>query len=162
MSLNHVSHAHIVQFAKDASICRRIRPDYGLGLSGQFKLSDALVSFDNSGMTDLAGGISWPGGVVHIETPQRIHPVTLPPMQGKLSMEDDNARLLLAADNRKMIDILLKPSGWAEVAITFAFMALAKLPLPGNPEAAGPDEPAILLEEKIFQGRVVPMAKFMR
>jgi hypothetical protein len=121
--------------------------NYGLDLSGEFKLTNARATIRGQWLSDLDGILNWSGGIVHIETPQQLHTVKLPPMVGNLTLDGDNVLLNITADTDEMIRISIKPDGWAEVAVNYAFMDLADLPLPGG---TADSDPAILIEEKIF------------
>ncbi|MBO6556707.1 MAG: type II secretion system protein N [Pseudomonadales bacterium] len=133
----------------DARYINRISVGYGLDLSGQFNLSEANVSFANQWITTAVGNLDWPGGIVHIETPQQLYSVDLPPLNGDLFMHEDNLRLAVQGSGERMLDLTLKRTGWVAAAVSYAFMDLAGLPLPGS-VSASPEEPAVLLEEKIL------------
>ncbi len=133
----------------DASYINQISISYGLDLSGQFSVSEADVSFNNQWVTSAAGILEWPGGIVHIETPQQLYSVDLPPLNGDLSMDGDNLRLAIDGTGERMLDLTLKRSGWVEAGVSYAFMELAGLPLTGNTTSSR-EEPAVLLEEKIL------------
>lgn len=121
---------------------------YGLDLSGEVVVSDANLAFDRQWLTALTGQINWSGGIVHIENPAQFYSVKLPPVNGELAMDGQNLQLVLAAES-ELLNIRLKPDGWAEVGVSYAMMALAELPVPGNPPADS-SKPALLLEEKVL------------
>lgn len=122
--------------------------DYGLDLSGDFQLESFNAKLKDRWFEDVEGHISWSGGIVHIETPAQIFSSNLAPLIGKLSQDGRNIRLNVTANGTDMLDITLKPDGWAGIRISYAFLAAANLPLP--PGSDDREEPAILLEEKIL------------
>ncbi len=132
----------------DASYINQVSLDYGLDLSGRFSLVAEEISFNKRWLTSLSGHFDWPGGIVHIETPQQLHSVDLPELNGSLTMQGDNLEIVIEGSEARMINLTLKPDGWAEVGVSFAFMDLAGLPIPGSDNSR--TEPAILLEEKIL------------
>ena len=123
--------------------------EHGLDLSGTFDLQNASVAFDNEWITKLAGNLIWSGGIVHIETPQQIYSSNLPSLTGVFSLAGKNIILDVSSSTENLMQITLKPDGWAVASISYAFMSLANLPVPG---AINESEPAIILEEKILQG----------
>ena len=133
-----------------SSYINQVTVNYGLDLSGTFDLSQASTSFDQQWLTSLDGEINWPGGMVLIETPQQINRVELPPLTGRLKLEEGIILLDVTSRNSDLIAIRIKPDGWAEVAISYAFMALANIPVPGAANGSLRVEPAVLLEEKIL------------
>lgn len=124
--------------------------DYGLDLSREFHIEIDGATFADGWPTAVEGNIRWPGGVVHIETPEQVHTVRLPELTGDLFMDEGKIHLNVVGDDEPLIDVSLNRTGWAEVGITYAFMRLANLPLPTGSESQGTDEIAILLEEKIL------------
>jgi len=121
---------------------------YGLDLSGEVQLEKANVSFNQTWLTEVEGQLRWSGGIVHIQTPEKIHTVDLPALEGQLSMEDSIVNLDIRESGNNMMHIKVKPDGWAEVSINYAFMDMAGLPLPANARTGS--DPAIILEEKIL------------
>ncbi len=124
--------------------------NYGLDLSGEFHLDIDHADFSDGWVNDIDGRLTWPGGVVHIETPQQVQTAYLPGLDGTLSMDGDRIHLNVVGQEENLIDVRLNKSGWAEVGITYGFMRLANLPLPSGSESEENDEIAILLEEKIL------------
>lgn len=133
----------------DASYINQVSVDYGLELSGQFNLVAEEISFTPQWLTGVNGKLDWPGGMVHIETPQQLYSVDLPALSGDLSMQGDQLQATIDGPNERFIDLKLKPTGWVEVGISYAFLELAGLPLPGN-SGDSTVGPAVLLEEKIL------------
>lgn len=137
-----------VRAVVDSSYINQVSVVYGLELSGEFTLVAKSVTFIDRWLSEVDGRLNWPGGIVHIETPQQLHSVDLPALRGDLSMQGDHLQMTIDGPEARFIDLALKPSGWAEVGISFDFMQLAGLPMPGNPADSG--GPAVVLEEKIL------------
>ena len=133
----------------DAFYINQVTMDYGLDLTGQFSVTGGKLSFENQWVTSASGNLNWPGGIVHIQTPQQLHSAVLPALSGDVSLSGENLHLTIERESDRMIDLTLKSNGWAEAAVSVAFMELAGLPLPGNSDSR-PEEPALLLEEKIL------------
>lgn len=125
----------------------QVTAEYGLDLSGEVQIDDAMVSFDRSWLSGADGKMNWTGGIVHIQTPEKVHTVRLPSFDGVLSMDGNRLRLVVQQSETPMLDIEVKPDGWATVNVEQALVDIAQLPLP----AAAPDEgPVIVIEEKIL------------
>jgi len=121
---------------------------YGLDFSGEVMLLNGRLGFDQNWLTEIEGELTWDGGIVHIQTPDKIHTVNLPPLRGHLSMEKTILKLEVSESGHTMMKIHIRPDGWAKVAIHYSFMRLANLPLPVISGAG--EDPAIVLEEKIL------------
>jgi hypothetical protein len=126
-----------------------ITMEYGLDLSEQFQIRDTSLTFDTHWITSAAGDINWPGGLINIETPVRIHSIKLPPMIGLISSPDQILQLEIAANELLLLTAKLQPDGWAQAAVSFDLMNMAQLPIPGNPGTTG-SAAAVLIEEKVF------------
>ena len=137
----------------DARYINPVSIDYGLELSGQFSLTEVEIAFADNWFRDATGALHWPGGPVLIETPQQMYQAGLPALSGNLSMSQDNLRLGITGQPTRLIDLTLKPGGWVEAAVSFAFMDMAGISLSGldvSGEAENREETAFLLEEKIL------------
>ena len=121
---------------------------YGLDLSGEVQLTDVNFGFDQHWLTAAEGKLNWNGGIVHIQTPEKIHTVNLPALEGLLSQENQTVKLDIYESGNPLMQIEIEPDGWARVAINYALVDLANLPLPvGNGARINP---AIIVEEKIL------------
>ena len=121
---------------------------YGLELNGVLELSSINMSFDQRWLTALKGVTNWPGGIVHIETPEQFYSVKLPALTGQLSMKDSNAMLDVASGTSTLLTLSLKPDGWSQTSVSYMLTDMAGLPLPnGYQDTTGP---AFVLEEKVF------------
>ena len=133
----------------DAHYINRVSLEYGLDLSGQFTLTDAELVWTDNWLDSARGQLDWSGGRAQIETPWQVQVVDLPALQGELSMEDRNLLLQVLDADSELMKLRLKPDGWGEMVINYAFMEMVGLPLPGNLHGRG-NEPAVVLEEKIL------------
>ena len=121
--------------------------DYGLELSGEVQLTETSLGFDQQWLTHASGRLTWSGGIVHIETPQQIHTVKLPPLDASVSMSDRDLIMQVTEAGREMMNIAVRQDGWAKVDISYTFMEMVNLPLPGGILSDGQ---AVTLEEKIL------------
>ena len=126
----------------------QITVEYGLDLSGEVQIDGANLAFDREWLTDAGGRMHWTGGIVHIQTPEQIHTVRLPDFDGELSMDGNQLVLAITHDGEDMLEIRLKPDGWAKVDVQRALVELAQLPLPAA--TGSNDGSAIVIEEKIL------------
>lgn len=120
----------------------------GLDLSEAFKLSELDVAWTGNWVTSISGRINWPGGIVHIETPQGLHTTKLPPLLGILSLEDDDIRLNVNSGETELIDIRLQADGWARVEINHPLIAMTGIAFSDSQQPKS--GPAVILEEKVF------------
>ena len=127
-----------------------ITVSYGLQLSGDIQVSHANLEFDPRWLTAANAELNWDGGIVHIETPEKVHTTRLPPVKGTVSMAGPNLVIDVVGNDENLMTITLKPDGWAVVAVAYAFADLAGLPLPGSDTTTDRSLPAITLEEKIL------------
>ena len=123
---------------------------YGLELSGDIHVSHANIKFDPQWLTAADAELNWDGGIVHIQTPEKIHTTRLPPINGKVSMAGANLVIDVTGNDENLMKITVKPDGWAVVTVAYALTDLAGLPLPGSEETTDRSLPAITLEEKIL------------
>lgn len=121
---------------------------YGLELTGIVKLSGISASFDQRWLTELQGETNWTGGIVHIETPQQLYRVKLPPLTGKLSTKDSNAMLNVTSQTATLLVLSLAPDGWSKTSVSYLLTDMIGLPLPSGYQVT--DGPAFVLEEKVF------------
>ena len=121
---------------------------YGLDLSGDINLSATHLYFDKQWLTKAEGELIWGGGIVHIQNPERIYTANLPALKGHLSLVDNICIVDVKESDKTMMQIYIKPDGWAKVAINYALIDLINIPLPIA--AIANEDPAIVLEEKIL------------
>ena len=126
----------------------KITIPYGLDLSGEINLIKINLSFDKKWLKEADGKLTWGGGIVHIQTPEKIHTVNLPALHGQIYMDENIWKLDVKESSESMMQIHIRPDGWAKSAINYAFIDLINLPLPTSTRAS--EDPAIVLEEKIL------------
>ncbi len=127
----------------------QVSGQFGMDLSGTFTLTDIAIDLENNWPTRISGEITWPGGLINIDTPQQLHSVSLPPMRGLLSTAADALVLTLYGETEEpLITLTLRRDGWAKAAVSFAFMALTEIPIPGQTSSG--NGIALLLEEKVL------------
>ena len=134
----------------DSDYLNQVTIPYGLDLSGDIQLEQAKLKFNRQWLSSADAQLHWTGGIVHIETPEKIHTVKLPRLDGVLSMDGQNLILNVTESGTEMMSITLKPDGWAVVDIAYSFADLADLPLLGTNSTLDRTQPAITLEEKIL------------
>ncbi|MGI9322297.1 MAG: type II secretion system protein N [Pseudomonadales bacterium] len=147
-----------------ADFINALTRDYGLTLSETFRLTGLAASAKNNWPVTLQGTLAWPGGAVQIATPAEVLNRRLPALRGDLAMQGDDLLLQVTSSSgapslkraapsiekaTQMMNITIKRDGWVLVQISYAFMQLADLPLPGGFELA-PEDTAFTFEEKIF------------
>lgn len=121
----------------------------GLDVTGEFTLTDGNFVFDQRWLKSAGGALDWPGGPVTVETPGQVISASLPPLQGNIRMAAQDLILDVTSGGTPMMQIRLKPTGWAAVGINAIFLETAGISLSGSGYDSSTD-PAILLEEKIF------------
>ena len=120
----------------------------GLDLSETFTINDLNLAWVDQWVTSISGIVRWPGGIVHIETPEGLHTVKMPALEGTLSLQDTAVRLQINDGQSGLMEILLKKDGWVAVAIDHRLITMIGIPFPDDPQAD--TGPAVLLEEKVF------------
>ena len=132
----------------DTIFINLVSVNHGLALAGQIIFLDVFAALNYEWFTKLGGKIEWTGGIVHLETPERLYRVPLPPLKGTLSLKDSNALLKILSGNSNLMSLSLKKNGWSKADITFPLIDMLGIPFPSGNQSDG--EPAFTLEEKIF------------
>ena len=134
-----------------ASYLQPLAARYGLGLSGELEIQNIALVTAGNWLASAAGHLQWTGGRLVFPTPQGPQQIYLPAMQGNISLQGDNLALEVltqaAAGGEPILTILVKPTGWVEVAIKARLFKLAQLPWPAT---ANLDDTALKVEEKLF------------
>jgi hypothetical protein len=117
---------------------------FGLIFSGDLEFEELNVAANSHWITAATGSAHWTGGQILLTQSQTI---LLPPLDGELYFQDQQLILDITEQNSTLIQIILKQSGWAEIAIKSRMLELANLPVPNG---SHPDETILLLEEKIL------------
>ncbi len=133
----------------NSDFINQVTEDRGLSLSGTFTATEVNATFDQSFFQQLSGLIDWPGGLVYIQTPAETYSSQLPALKGALASAPDQISLLVTDQHRKLVLIEIQRSGWASVDVTYDFMKIAGVPIPGADNHNG-QASAILIEEKIL------------
>jgi hypothetical protein len=124
-----------------------VSEQFGLIFSGDLEIHALNVSSDSRWVTDASGSAHWGGGQILLNTSLETQPFLLPPLDGELYFQNQQLILDIAEQNSLLIQIILKQSGWAEIAIKGRLFEVANLQLPNG---SHPDETILLLEEKIL------------
>jgi hypothetical protein len=134
-----------------ASYLQPLATPYGLGLSGALEIRNITLTSAGNWLASAAGHLQWTGGRLEFPTPLGPQQIYLPAMQGNISLQGDNLALEVltqaVAGGEPILTILVKPTGWVEVAIKARLFKLAQLPWPAT---AGLDATALTVEEKLF------------
>ncbi|MDP4640220.1 MAG: type II secretion system protein N, partial [Pseudomonadales bacterium] len=134
-----------------ASYLQPLATPYGLGLSGALEIRNIALTSAGNWLASAAGDLQWTGGRLEFPTPLGPQQIYLPAMQGNISLQGDNLALEVltqaVAGGEPILTILVKPTGWVEVAIKARLFKLAQLPWPAT---AGLDATALTVEEKLF------------
>jgi hypothetical protein len=122
----------------------QVSEQFGLFFSGDLEFEEFNVAANSDWITAATGSAHWTGGQILLNQSQTI---LLPPLDGELYFQDQQLILDITEQNLTLIQIILKQSGWAEIAIKSRMLELANLPVPNG---SHPDETILLLEEKIL------------
>jgi hypothetical protein len=125
----------------------KVSEQFGLIFSGDLEFQEFNVAANSDWITAATGSTRWTGGQILINQSQESQTILLPPLDGELYFQKQQLILDITEQNLQLIQIILKQSGWAEIAIKSRMLELANLPLPNG---SHPDETILLLEEKIL------------
>ncbi len=131
----------------DSSYINPVSTRYGLAFPGRLDIEALSLAFDNAWFTAADGTLSWNGGTVVIENFQGRQVLELPPLVGDLSLDERNLKLNVTSEGATLIDVTLKPNGWAVVDMKARLLDIAGLPVRAD---VNPDVSAIVIEEKLF------------
>lgn len=140
---------HASSIAVDGHFINQVTAGRGVSFTETFSAHQVNIQFDRNFIDELSGIIEWPGGLIHVQTPEQYHSVSLPPLRGTLGSEPDRINMIISHDGGRLISIKLDRNGWASVDVTYDFMNLAALPYSGSDTQNG-QASAILIEEKIL------------
>lgn len=120
---------------------------YGLTFPGELVIQDLSVQSDFRWISGIEGKLYWGGGQVLLQYAEPMV-IQLPPLEATLSRAPDNNLLMdVTQAGNTVIQVTLRPTGWAIVDIRARLFDLAGLP---RSEGLRPDNSVALLEEKIF------------
>ena len=120
---------------------------FGLIFSGDLEIHELNLSSDSRWVTAASGSAHWAGGQILLNSSRVTQTFLIPPLHGELYFQNQQLILDIAEQNSLLIQITLKQSGWAEIAIKGRMFEVANLQLPNG---SHPDETILLLEEKIL------------
>ncbi|MCB1646303.1 MAG: type II secretion system protein N [Pseudomonadales bacterium] len=124
-----------------------VSTNYGLNFSGEVVLSDIGLTTDQRWFTAAEGHADWSGGKIYYDSPHNGQTIFLPPLRADISMADKNLQLRLHNNQAALIDIVLRPNGWAVVEVKARLFDLARIPWPGG---SSPEDTVLQFEEKLF------------
>ena len=124
-----------------------VSEQFGLIFSGDLKINELNVSSDGRWLTSATGSVHWTGGQILLNRSLQTQTILLPPLDGELYFQNQQLILDITEQNSLLIQIIIKQSGWAEIAIKGRMLELANMQLPNG---SHPDETILLLEEKIL------------
>ncbi len=129
----------------------------GLTFTGELELQDIDLSANRRWLTGINGNLHWSGGKVHYAPHSSGQPgyapgqiFELPALDGALSFDGEILLLNVVYQEANLINIRLKPDGWAEISVKARLFDLAKVPWPTGSNL---DETVLQLEEQLFRGR---------
>jgi hypothetical protein len=125
----------------------KVSKQTSLVISGELEFQEFNVAANSDWITAATGSTRWTGGQILINQSQASQTILLPPLEGELYFQNQQLILDITEQNLELIQVILKQSGWAEIAIKSRMLELANLPLPNG---SHPDETILLLEEKIL------------
>jgi len=132
----------------DAAYINTVSEIQGLLFSGRITAKQLNLSSDLRWLTAADGQVTWPGGRIisqsHFGAPQVLE---LPPLIGDISMQGEVLWLKIHHNDLPMLNIAIKPNGYASVTVLARLFDTAGLPWPPGMAL---DEPVLELEEKIF------------
>jgi hypothetical protein len=131
----------------NSSYINAVSTRYGLTFPGELIIRNLDIQSDFRWISDIDGRLSWGGGQVLLQYAEPMV-VQLPPLEAILSkVEGNNLLMDVTHAGDTVIQVTLRPTGWAIVDIRARLFDLAGLP---RPERLQPENSAALLEEKIF------------
>ncbi len=132
----------------DSQYINPVSRRYGLSFPGRIDISGLSLESDLGWFTAAKGTARWDGGTVEMETQgRRTMTVTLPPLEGALSLNGRDLLLDVTEQGETVMQVTLKPTGWAVVDIKTRLLQVAGLPFR---EDSGPETSAVIAEEKLF------------
>ena len=132
----------------DTNFINIVSVNYGLSLAGEINVLNVFAALDYEWVTALSGTIDWTGGLIHLETPERLYSVPLLPLEGTLSLGDSNVLLNILSGNSNLMTLSLKKNGWSKADIASPLIDILGIPFPSGNQSNS--EPVLTLEEKIF------------
>jgi hypothetical protein len=103
-------------------------------LDGQLLVLDVEFMFTRQVVDYVAGQLSWSGGKIGYPAGRQVRERTMPPFEGLLSMQEDQAHFGLreAGGRFDLVEATLNRDGEAMARVKGRLFELAQEPLPGN------------------------------
>ncbi|MEX2489231.1 MAG: type II secretion system protein N [Pseudomonadales bacterium] len=133
----------------DSDYINAASQQYGLTFSGRLDIVRLLVTFDHRWVTEASGKFNWDGGRVIFQSAAQVQVLDLPPLSGKLYSGDPQLHLDVQHEQEPVLEVILKPTGWAAVNLKGRLFEIGGITWPGGPD---PDATALRVEERIFPG----------
>lgn len=131
----------------DSDYINPVSRRYGLTFPGRIDISALTLETDLTWFTAAAGVARWGGGTVILESTAGTQAITLPPLDGELSLSGRDLLLDVTENGNLVIQVTLKPTGWAVVDIKARLLETAGLPFRAG---TSPNASAVIAEEKLF------------
>ena len=139
----------------DAGLVNPWLDAYGLRLSGQFLLSEAVAAFADGRVQSAAGHLEWSGGRVQYQLGGAWLGAKLPPLAGSVQFASPNgaetprldAQVLTLEEALPLIQVESADGGYVKISVTRRLMKMANVPWLGE---GADDAVALTLEEKLF------------
>lgn len=124
-----------------------VSQQYGLTFSGQLNIVRLFLTFDYRWVTEASGEFNWDGGRVLFQSAAQVQILDLPSLSGMLYSRDPQLHLDVQYEQAPVLDVTLKPTGWATVNLRTRLFQIGGIPWPAGPD---PDATALRVEERIF------------
>lgn len=131
----------------DSSYINPVSVRYGLTFPGEVNIQKLRLRSDLTWFQSAVGTATWGGGTVLVESAAGAQAFTLPALDGTLSMNGSNLILDVTSAGQILLQVTLKPTGWAVVDIKARLLEEAGLPFRAG---TSPNASAIIAEEKLF------------
>ncbi len=122
---------------------------YGLTFPGRLDILGLALNLDQGWFTRASGNIHWDGGRIIYHTYRGAQVFDLPPLDGKLYLRQKQLALDIHHQEQTVLNVTLKPDGWARVDLKARLFELADLPWP---EDLAPGDTVIQVEEQVLPG----------
>lgn len=123
--------------------------EFGLQTTGELTVSDVNATIEKQWFSSINGGMNWSGGQVVYATSREVQTFELPPIGGNLIMDNGDLTITLTDSGgpHSLIEIVLRPDGWATMRLKGRLFRLAAVPWPGEPQD---QEDVLEIEEKLW------------
>jgi hypothetical protein len=126
-----------------------LRP-YAIEPSGSIEVAEGAVSgrLRERRVTEADADARWSGGLVRYQLGGAAWTASFPPLLARLRVRD-GAPVLVVEDTAgaELLDVALRPDGWADLRVRYRFVALAGYPWPDPP---APDVIVVEISEQLL------------